>query len=65
MKGRDFRRGPAHGRGLLGTGRGPLEAGQSRSGGRPQDCLLRLLGGHQQTTAQDAEVGIHEIRAHS
>ena len=31
----------------------------------PQDCLLRLLGGHQQTTAQDAEVSILEIRAHS
>lgn len=44
-------------------GAGPSRGGAGR--GPPQDCPLRLLGGHQQTTAQDAEVSILEIRVHS
>lgn len=44
-------------------GAGPSGGGAGR--GPPQDCPLRLLGGHQQTTAQDAEVSILAIRVHS
>lgn len=45
------------------SGRGGAPGGGAGRG--HQDCPLRLLGGHQQTTAQDAEVSIFAIRVHS